>query len=80
MRTTIDLPPALHRLASDRAKETGQSISATLAQLVAKGAEALGAFEDQAGGPSTHPVTGFPVVSYGSPITAAEAAKLAEDD
>ena len=37
MRTTVDLPPAVHRRAKEIAKARGQSLSATLAELTARG-------------------------------------------
>ena len=37
MRTTVDLPPAVHRRALELAHARGQSLSATLAELTARG-------------------------------------------
>lgn len=41
MRTTVDLPPAVHRRAVEIAKARGLSLSATLAELTARGPSQL---------------------------------------
>jgi len=41
MRTTVDLPPALHRRVTALAQARGQSLSATLAELAARGLNQL---------------------------------------
>jgi hypothetical protein len=76
MRTTVDLPPSLHRRVAAHAAANGQSISATLASLVAKAATSLPDGQTV----SKDPVTGFPMAVYGEPITATQAARLIEED
>jgi hypothetical protein len=76
MRTTVDLSPALHRRVKDYAAQSGQSMSATLAGLVA---QAMAPLLDD--GPLTRdPRSGFPVLSHGEPITAAAAARLLDEE
>lgn len=65
VRTTVDLPPAVHRRASELAERRGESLSKTLAQLAEQGLSQL-----------DEPVTvyidersGFPVMRFGRPIT-----------
>ena len=41
MRTTVDLPPAVHRRASEIAQRTGRSLSAVVAELTARGLDEL---------------------------------------
>ncbi|MDR1388155.1 MAG: hypothetical protein LBJ44_11370 [Propionibacteriaceae bacterium] len=76
MRTTVDLPPALHHRVKDYATQSGQSMSATLAALVAK---AMSPLADETP-PTRDPRSGFPVVSYGQPITAVAAARLMDEE
>jgi predicted transcriptional regulator len=70
MRTTVDLPPALHRRVSALARARGQSLSATLAELTARGLNQLNE-------PLTVSVderSGFPVVQVGRRITSEDVA------
>ena len=46
MRTTVDLPPALHRRARELAKSRGQSLSAVLAELTARGLSLVQSIRD----------------------------------
>ena len=77
MRTTVDLPPRVHRRALDLAKARGQSLSATIAELTVRGLAQL----DE---PLTIRVderSGFPVISYGGPrITAEDVAEILDDE
>jgi hypothetical protein len=73
---TVDLPAPVHRRVVEYATQSGQSLSATLAALVAK---AVGSVTDDLA-VTTNPATGFPTVSYGEPITAVEAARLIDED
>ena len=74
MRTTIDLPDDLHRVASAIARDQKMSLSATLAQLVR---QALG-------GTDTADVTisertGLPLVGLGHVITTEDVRALEDD-
>ena len=76
MRTTVDLPPALHRRLRDLAEERHQSMSAVLVQLAVKGLdEAVGPREIR-----TDPRSGFPVISIGRPVTAEDVAEALDEE
>lgn len=74
MRTTIDLPDDLHRVASAIARDQKMSLSATLAQLVR---QALGGGEAAAVTISQR--TGLPVVGLGQIITTDDVRALEDD-
>jgi hypothetical protein len=76
MRTTVDLPPALHRRAVALAELRGQSLSATLAELAARGLSQL----DEPVVVRTDAVSGFPVISIGRRITSDEVAAALDED
>jgi len=76
MRTTVDLPPALHRRALELAELRGQSLSATLAELAARGLSQL----DEPVVIRTDAVSGFPVISIGRRVTSEQVAAVLDDD
>ena len=76
MRTTVDLPPALHRRAVELAQLRGLSLSATLADLAARGLSQL----DQPVVVRTDAISGFPVISIGRRITSDEVAAVLDED
>ncbi|MGH2872300.1 MAG: hypothetical protein ACRDL5_07530 [Solirubrobacteraceae bacterium] len=76
MRTTVDLPPAVHRRAKELARERHQSLSAVLAELTIRGLAAVGEPVKLA----TDPATGFPVISLGRRVSAAEVADVLDDE
>ena len=76
MRTTVDLPPAVHRRAVAIAKARGQSLSTTLAELTARGLSQL----DEPLTISTDARSGFPVVSVGRRITSEDVADALDDE
>ena len=76
MRTTVDLPPAVHRRAQALATSRGQSLSATVAELTVRGLAAL----DEPVVVATDPVSGLPVISLGRAVTAAEVADALDDE
>lgn len=76
MRTTVDLPPAVHQRALALAKERGQSLSAVLAELTARGLSQL----DEPLRISVDKRSGFPVVSLGRTITDADVAAALDDE
>jgi hypothetical protein len=76
MRTTVDLPPAVHRRAKEIAKARGQSLSATLAELTARGLSQL----DEPLSIGVDERSGFPVLSVGRRITAADVADALDDE
>jgi len=76
MRTTVDLPPAVHRRAQALAQSRHQSLSAIVADLTVRGLAALGEPVELA----SDPVSGLPVISLGRPVTAAEVADALDDE
>jgi predicted transcriptional regulator len=70
MRTTVDLPPAVHRRATQLAKHRGQSLSSVIAELATYGLSRL----DEPLVVTTDPQSGFPVVSLGRHITSEDVA------
>lgn len=76
MRTTVDLPPALHRRAQELARARGQSLSATLAELAARG---LGQLEEPVV-VRTDSASGFPVLSVGRRVTSDDVAEALDEE
>ena len=79
MRTTIDLPEDLHRIALAIARETGRSLSETVADLLRRG---LSSGVREGEWPPTYqvdPDTGLPVVRSRRTITA-EDVRSVEDE
>lgn len=76
MRTTVDLPPGVHRRARELAAERGESLSTVVAELTIRGLAQLDA-----------PVqlrvdvrTGLPVLSLGRIVTDADVAEALDDE
>lgn len=76
MRTTVDLPPAVHQRALKLARARGQSLSATVADLTVRGLNQM----DVPMRLRIDEETGFPVVNIGRRITAEEVAELLDDE
>ena len=77
MRTTVDLPPAVHRRASELARERHQSLSTVVAELTTRGLATLG----QPLQVTTDPVSGFPVLTLGDrAITSEDVADALDDE
>jgi hypothetical protein len=76
VRTTVDLAPALHRRALELARSRGQSLSATLAELIARGLSQI----DQPIVVRTDEMSGFPVLSIGRPVSAEDVAAALDED
>ena len=76
MRTTVDLPQALHRRAVELAKLRGQSLSTTVAELAARGLSEL----DEPVVVRTDAVSGFPVISIERRVTSDEVAQALDED
>lgn len=76
VRTTVDLPPAVHRRARELAQERHQSLSAVVADLAVRGLATLGAPLEVI----TDPTSGFPVISLGRRFTSAEVADEIDDE
>jgi hypothetical protein len=76
MRTTVDLPPAVHRRARELAKLRGESLSAVIADLTVRGFAQI----DEPVILQTDPRSGMPVLSIGRRITANEVADALDDE
>lgn len=76
MRTTVDLPPAVHRRARELARQRHQSLSSVLADLTVRGLAALGEPVDL----TTDPVSGFPVISLGRRVTSGDVAETLDGE
>jgi len=76
MRTTVDLPPAVHRRARELAQERHQSLSTVVADLAVRGLAALGEPLEV----TTDPASRYPVISLGRRITSAEVADALDDE
>ena len=76
MRTTVDLPPAIHRRALQLAKQRRQSLSSVIAELATYGLSRL----DEPLVVTTDPQSGFPVVSLGRHITSEDVADALDDE
>jgi predicted transcriptional regulator len=75
MRTTIDLPDDLHAQASAIARDTHQTLSQAVAQLMRRGLSS-----ERSGSPGTSPRTGLPVVDIGRVITSEDVRRLEDDE
>ena len=76
MRTTVDLPAAVHRRAKEIADRRGLSLSAVVAELAARGLIQLG--EPPVIGVDDR--SGFPVVSVGHRVTSDEVATVVDEE
>ena len=76
MRTTVDLPPAVHRRALQIAQRQGRSLSAVVAELTVRGLAQL----DEPVVISTDAESGFPVISVGRRITSDEVAIALDEE
>lgn len=78
MRTTIDLPEDLHRIASALARDTGRSLSQTVAELIRRGLSSR--IGEGAPPPYTlDPRTGLPVVRSERTLTADDVKALDDE-
>ena len=75
MRTTVDLPPAIHRRAQELAAARGMSLSATVAELTARGLSQL----DEPITIGADERSGFPVISVGRTVTSQDVAELIDE-
>lgn len=77
MRTTVDLPPAVHRRAVELARAKGESLSRVLADLTTRG---LAQLDDSEASIRTDTVSGLPVISIGQRVTSADVARILDDE
>ncbi|MGB2922805.1 MAG: antitoxin [Mycobacterium sp.] len=76
MRTTIDLPEDLHRLAQAIARDTHRTLSETVAELIRRGLVA----GNSSAAVSKDPRTGLPLVSVGSIVTSEDVRSLEDEE
>lgn len=76
MRTTVDLPPAVHRRAHELATQRGQSLSSVVAELTVRGLAQL----DQPVELGADRRTGIPVLSLGRRVTSAEVTDVLDEE
>ena len=73
LRTTLDLPDDLHRIATGLARHSGRSLGQTVADLMRLGLEATAAPSHRIAEPALpyriSPVTGLPVLRSARPVT-----------
>lgn len=75
MRTTVDLPAAVHRRVRELAEARGQSLSATLAELTARGLSQL----QEPVVVTTDASSGYPVLSVGRRVTSDDVAAALDE-
>lgn len=76
MRTTVELPPAVHRRARELADRRGVSLSTVLAELTARGLAQV----DTPVSLRIDERTGLPVLSIGRKVTADDVASVLDDE
>ncbi len=76
MRTTVDLPPAVHRRALEIAERTGRSLSAVIAELTVRGLGQL----DLPVVIATDERSGFPVINVGRRVTSEQVAAALDEE
>ncbi len=76
MRTTVDLPPAVHRRALEIAKRSGRSLSAVVADLAVRGLGQL----DEPVVIGTDERSGFPVITIGRRVTSEQVAAALDEE
>jgi hypothetical protein len=76
MRTTVDLPPAVHRRAHEIAKAQGRSLSSVVSELTVRGLAQLGDSVTI----GVDELSGFPVVSVGRSVSPDDVAAALDDE
>lgn len=76
MRTTVDLPPAVHQRARELALARGQSLSSVIGELTARGLSQI----DEPVVVRMDAVSGFPVISVGRRVTSEDVCALLDDE
>ncbi len=76
MRTTVALPPAVHRRVRELAASRHQSMSAVIADLTLRG---LAQFDVEIAY-SRDERSGLPVISIGQPVTSEDVAAALDDE
>lgn len=76
MRTTVDLPPAVHQRARELALARGQSLSSVIGELTARGLSQI----DEPVVVRMDAVSGFPVISVGRRVTSEDVCASLDDE
>jgi hypothetical protein len=76
MRTTVDLPPAVHRRARELAERRGESLSSVIADLTVRGLAQI----DEPVVLSIDARSSLPVLSLGRRVTAADVAEASDEE
>ena len=76
MRTTVNLPPGVHRRARELAEQRHQSLSTVIADLTVRGLATL----DEPVELTMDPESGLPVISLGKRVTAEDVADALDDE
>lgn len=80
MRTTVDLPEDLHRIVLGLARDTGRSVSQTIAHFLRQGLAApLGVSEAAAPAYRVDATTGLPVVRSSRPVTSEDVRSIEDE-
>lgn len=74
MRTTVDLPEDILRLARELARDHRQTFSQAVIGLIRRGIEARGAAVV-----APDPLTGFPTLRVGRPVTLEDVSSLEDE-
>jgi hypothetical protein len=75
VRTTVDLPDDLHKLALGIARDTSRTLSEVVADLMRRGASGSGQ-----PGISVSPATGLPVLRTGRVVTTEDVRSLEDEE
>lgn len=76
MRTTVDLPQALHGRASELARVRGSSLSAVVAELAARGLATM----DEPVRVTSDGFSGLPMISVGRRVTSEDVAESLDEE
>lgn len=79
MRTTVDLPEDLHRIALGLSRDMGRSFSQTVAFLMRRGLSAPERVGEAAPAYLTDPATGLPQVRSHRPVTSEDVRSLEDE-
>lgn len=76
MRTTVDLPPAVHQRARELARTRHQSLSTVIADLTSRGLASLGDPLEI----GTDPRSGLPTITLGTSLSSEQVAEMLDEE
>jgi hypothetical protein len=79
MRTTVDLPPDLHRVVHSLASSERCSLNKMVVELIRRGLEARAPSAVGAAAPSVSLATGLPLVRFPRPVSSEDVRALDEE-